>query len=373
MVGVGEGNRVHSLFRPLQPLFARGMTWVVRPQEAGKIADGWAKGLESKAMNIATSLIPAARPPVSGRRERRQVRPDRFYVPQAPHARPSPQAIRTSTQVEVTGRNIVTCSSASGGAGTSTFAAILARRLAARSQSVALVDADLATAAGGLDVLLGLEQDRGLRWHGIHAPLGQLNGAALARQLPRWDGVGVLAFNPWQGDAPAWFEIQAALQALADLHDIVVVDAGRGVMLDQVPALIEASHLVVAQLSVLGLARARTHVEWLERIAQDSVERRTQPPGIGEGSKPVAASAGQVVAVVGAEPFGAARGKGAVSVQEARAHLGTAVTGPLQPDRTIAADVLEGLGIRKVPRRMARVVDQAAQAVLDAVEQRRQP
>ncbi|WP_238552309.1 septum formation initiator [Bifidobacterium cuniculi] len=328
-------------------------------------------------MNIATSLIPAGRTvrPATERQGRRQVRPDRFYVPRSPHvsAGTLAQALRPVTQVEVTGRNVVTCSSASGGAGTSTFAAILARRLAGRSQSVALVDADLATAAGGLDVLLGLEQDRGLRWHGIHAPLGQLNGAALAHQLPRWDGVGVLAFNPWQGDTPAWFEIQAALQALADLHDIVVVDAGRGAMLDQVPALIEASHLVVAQLSVLGLARARTHVEWLERIAQDSVERRTQPPGIGEGPKPVAASAGQVVAVVGAEPLGAVRGKGVVSVQEAREHLGTAVTGPLHPDRTIAADVLEGLGIRKVPRRMARVVDQAAQAVLDAVEQRRQP
>ena len=51
-------------------------------------------------------------------------------------------------------RNTVVFSSASGGAGTSVFAAMVAWRLAQRKLQCALVDCDFA--AGGIDVLLGI-------------------------------------------------------------------------------------------------------------------------------------------------------------------------------------------------------------------------
>ncbi|MEE1295638.1 MAG: septum formation initiator, partial [Bifidobacterium sp.] len=225
------------------------------------------------------------------------VTPDRFYVPRPgspPLARPIPNEARAMAQPDglrtaLADRHVVTCSCASGGAGTTTLAAMLARRLARDGADAMLVDADLSDAAGGLDVLLGLEQDEGLRWHTVHAPLGQLNGRALRRQLPQWDGVGVLAYNPWQSGAPEWFEVQAALEALGSLDGTVIVDAGRGAMIGQVPALIEASHVVVAQLSVLGLARARAHIDWLGEVGRRSREQRDRPPGIGQPLAPMAA------------------------------------------------------------------------------------
>ena len=58
-----------------------------------------------------------------------------------------------------------------------------------------------------------------------------LNGPALQRKLPKWKGVAVLSHNPWQGEAPDWWEVQAAVQALAQEDDAVVVDAGRGEMI----------------------------------------------------------------------------------------------------------------------------------------------
>lgn len=174
--------------------------------------------------------------------------------------------------------NVITLSGASGGAGTTTLAAMLTRELAKRENDCAIVDADVRAGGGGLDVLLGIEHESGSRWHDIHAPLGELDGEALRRRLPHWDGVGVLAYNCWVQEEPAWFEMQAALQSLAQVSDAVVVDAGHGLEIEHVPALVEASHIVVAELTVLGLARAKAHIEWLRRNGERNVARAQEPP-----------------------------------------------------------------------------------------------
>ncbi len=44
-----------------------------------------------------------------------------------------------------------------------------------------------------MDILLGLEQDEGLRWSGIDAPLGMIDGPALIREMLQWDGCPVLS------------------------------------------------------------------------------------------------------------------------------------------------------------------------------------
>lgn len=269
-------------------------------------------------------------------------------------ADPAPERER----VTVAGRNVITCSSASGGIGTTLTAAILAQQLAKRHASTALVDADLRVAGGGLDVVLGLEHERGVRWHDVHAPLGQLNGPALQRKLPKWKGVAVLSHNPWQGEAPDWWEVQAAVQALAQEDDAVVVDAGRGEMIEQVATLVEASHMVFVELSVLGLARAQMHIEWLEQVGLNSVEQRNTPPGIGQEVRPMAAVPGQIVAVVGVEPRGTVRERGMVTPDEATSYLGRDVIGTLRADGHLCGDVLEGLGVRAVPRRNRPVIDE---------------
>ena len=68
------------------------------------------------------------------------------------------------------GARIYLFSSSSGGCGTTATAAMFAYHLTQEGQRVVLLDLDLSR--GGMDILLGLEQDEGLRWSGIDAPLG---------------------------------------------------------------------------------------------------------------------------------------------------------------------------------------------------------
>lgn len=293
--------------------------------------------------------------------------PQRYYTPprggaHARSSRPRPQEAmrRNDAQREVidlSGGNVVTLSSGSGGAGTSTLSAMLARALAGRHAPTALVDADVRMCGGGLDVLLGIEHEHGSRWHDVHAPLGQLSGPALYRQLPKWDGVAVLSFDPWNGDAPKPWELEAAVHALAACDEVVIVDAARGECIPEAPSLIEASHIVVVELSVLGLARARAHLDWLERQGRESVERRTAPPGPGQPARPVAEHPGDVIAIVGIEPRGSARMRGVIDVREAKTYLGRDVIGPIRNDPKMCGDVLEGLGVRTLPKRNAAPLD----------------
>lgn len=120
---------------------------------------------------------------------------------------------------------IVEFDSASGGCGLSVAAACYALTLASSGLRCALVDLDFD--GGGLDVTLGLEGEHGLRWSGIDAPLGRIDGDALARELIDWNGIVVLPADPWNKGAPSWWHITAALGALCDICDIVIVDSGR--------------------------------------------------------------------------------------------------------------------------------------------------
>lgn len=78
--------------------------------------------------------------------------------------------------------NVVVIDSVVAGVGTSTLAALLARELSERGLKCVLVDADLQ--GGGLDVLLGVENEDGSRFGEISAPLGNIDGKALLRELP---------------------------------------------------------------------------------------------------------------------------------------------------------------------------------------------
>ena len=116
--------------------------------------------------------------------------------------------------------------------------------------------------------------------------------------------------------------------------------------------------MVFVELSVLGLARAQMHIEWLEQVGLNSVEQRNTPPGIGQEVRPMAAVPGQIVAAVGVEPRGTVRERGMVTPDEATSYLGRDVIGTLRADGHLCGDVLEGLGVRAVPRRNRPVIDE---------------
>ena len=79
---------------------------------------------------------------------------------------------------------------AAGGVGTSTFAAAVAR---AASQDADPVVVDAHRYSGGLDLLLGVEEEIGARWGEIEIGEGSVDRAQLRRALPRTrDGIAVL-------------------------------------------------------------------------------------------------------------------------------------------------------------------------------------
>lgn len=152
-------------------------------------------------------------------------------------------------------------SSPCGGVGTSTFAALLA--LAARqfTSSVALVDRDPRN--GGLDVLLGIEEEKGLRWSGLEAPLGTLDYQALAVQLPRWKSVAVLSADPWNGVIENPWEKEAVYAALTRAFSVLIIDAGTA---HEAPVLVRnagdearvsITSVELLPLSILACARMR--------------------------------------------------------------------------------------------------------------------
>lgn len=283
--------------------------------------------------------------------------------------------------------NVIVCSAPSGGIGLSVLSAMLACELIDRGNSCALVDADFL--GGGLDVLLGIEHEPGMRFDGVKAPLGHVEGLSLNEQLPLWHDVRVLAFNPWNGEVPTWWEASAAIEALATVNDVVVVDAGAsddvGLMSDAVSS--GACHLVAVELSVLGMARARPYVD---RIAQTPTDpARTDPARIdrnrsdrhGERHR---ASSGQrpsdrepsgqgmpeSLTVVGMHPRGAVKRARLLTVDEASQYLGRRVIGPVRHHAKLQYEILDGMGINGIFRSARPAISELAQGVERALGRR---
>lgn len=78
-----------------------------------------------------------------------------------------------------------------GGAGASVLAAVLAGCAAERAGHAFLIDCD--PSGGGIDVLLGCEQQAGPRWAQVRLRGGPLDPATLRDGLPRWQAVSFLA------------------------------------------------------------------------------------------------------------------------------------------------------------------------------------
>ena len=96
----------------------------------------------------------------------------------APGTEPVPNVPATTTHSTATCLMLVP---AVGGAGASITAAASALVLS-RERPICLVDAD--ALAGGIDLVLGMETEPGLRWQDFSAADGRLDGAALYEALP---------------------------------------------------------------------------------------------------------------------------------------------------------------------------------------------
>ncbi len=247
--------------------------------------------------------------------------------------------------------NVVAVESAVSGVGVSTLSALLARNLAQSGIACALIDADLQ--GGGLDVLLGIENEDGTRFGDINTPLGNVNGKALLREMPQWDGVPVLSCDPWKAGNPQSWDVRACIRALSQVRDAVVVDASQRIGLQEVAELNQCARIVVVELTVLGLARAKT---MLCASAQSHSK--------------IGGSANRML-LVGAEPRGTLRKRGITEVREAENYLECNIAAVIQPDPHLCSEQLEGLGLRNPNKSTAKAIRTCTDFVLEQLENKR--
>lgn len=212
-------------------------------------------------------------------------------------------------------RTVIGVVGARGGAGASVFAAALAAVAAREGARTVLVDG--ARDGGGLDVLLGIEDEPGLRWPDLHAARGEVVGDQLHALLPRWRGASVLSADRTRPGTLPDDVPRDVLGALGAACDVVVHDVPAGQV--GVWGTDCTAWTVVARCDLTSVAGA---------IALDGLLDR-------------AIAAGLVVR-------GPAAGR--LTGPDVAAATGLALWGELRPVRSMAADLERGDGPRVVRR-----------------------
>ncbi|WP_353357136.1 hypothetical protein [Intrasporangium sp. DVR] len=199
--------------------------------------------------------------------------------------------------------HVIAVMPASGGVGATTFAAVLAVRAAESGQPVVAVDLD--RFGGRLDVVLGVEQEEGWRWDHLGAVAGVVDGAGLARELPRVGalpvlsgaGVGAAARpsrppsvpgprGPGEGER-RWLDVVPdVVGGLAAAHGVTVLDLGRdGATVEAAAPFVDAWVAVVGT-GVPQLASAAVSVPLLRRHVDAACARGGRPLGAGVLRRP---------------------------------------------------------------------------------------
>ena len=114
-----------------------------------------------------------------------------------------------------------------GGAGASTLAGALAVTAARTGRRTLLVDGD--PLGGGLDVLLGGEKEKGLRWPAFAESRGRVACGALADSLPRLHSLRVLSWDRGADVTIPPPAMRAVMAAARRRGGVVVVDLPRRV------------------------------------------------------------------------------------------------------------------------------------------------
>ena len=163
-----------------------------------------------------------------------------------------------------------------------------------------------------------------------------------------WDGVPLLACNPWRSETPQSWEIQACIRALAQVKDAVIVDAGQWRGLDDIPELAQATHITVVEMTVLGLARAKVAMK-----SRGTAERQKHGH------------------IVGVEPRGVARGRGVTTLEETENYLGHSLAAVVKPDAKLCGELLDGLGLRRPNRQTVKALAALTDELQESLEGKR--
>lgn len=199
-----------------------------------------------------------------------------------------------------------------GGAGASVLATGLAVTAVQHGRRVLLVDAD--PLGGGLDLVLGWEDDRGLRWPELAGTSGRLDPTALVGALPGRGDLAVLSFDRREQATIDPEAMTAVLDAGRRARELVVVDLPR--RLD--PAAEVALHAADDGLLVVP-AEVRA-VTAAARVAAVAAEHCTQLRLVVRGPSP-----------------------GRLTTDEISNSLGLPVAGSLRPELGLPATLEGGL------------------------------
>lgn len=174
---------------------------------------------------------------------------------------------------------VVAVLAARGGAGASVLAAGLAVSAAEARHRVLLVDAD--PLGGGLDLVLGCEDDAGARWPELAGASGRVDATALLSALPRRGDLALLSFDRRSLDAVPPAAMSAVLDAGRAARDLVVVDLPRRLDPAAEVALQSADQcLLVVPAEVRAVTAATKLVAAaIEHCAQISLVVRGPSPG----------------------------------------------------------------------------------------------
>lgn len=169
------------------------------------------------------------------------------------------------------GRTVVGVVGARGGVGASTVAAALAVSAVRAGLSAVLVDGRHEGA--GVDVLLGVEDEPGLRWADLQDARGEVDPRRLLGLLPRWSGAWVLSADRAR-TLPRPDEVERdVLRALGSAADVLVLDLPAGRLPEH------AAHcdavVVVARCDTLSVAGAQSVVAALPGVPLGLVCRGT--------------------------------------------------------------------------------------------------
>lgn len=140
---------------------------------------------------------------------------------------------------------------------------------AALEHEAQVVLVDLAPWWGGADVILGLEQVPGVRWHDLDGAAGELDGHGLLHRLPQGAcGERVLAHDRWEARACDPEVVVATIDALRAAADLLVVTASAP---DSTAAVHRSDDQtwVVAGLGLCESAAGVVAAQWLSRNGHD--------------------------------------------------------------------------------------------------------
>ena len=123
------------------------------------------------------------------------------------------------------GGRVVAVRGAVGGVGASTVAVLMALTAARAGQRTLLVDLD--SAGAGIDVILGLDDDPGMRWPDLDEASGRISPGVLDHVLPHVNDVAVVSWDRRPLSSVSSVSVKSVLAAGVRGYDLVVVDHAR--------------------------------------------------------------------------------------------------------------------------------------------------